>query len=863
MPDAQPISHLGLYRTGITGPEHRRHITVGRQALLQDTLEILRKNCGKKPKHHQLFIGPRGIGKTHLLSLIEDEIHQHPDLAKAYHVARFPEESHRTLSFADFLLGLCEILRDTLPEEPGWKTLSEQLATLEDDARIIDTLVPAIRQRWRDRHQVLLVMMENVNQVFESQIKDPRSIAALRGFLMEDNGCLLVATAPLHFDAINDPKAPFYDFFDVQVLDQLSDEETIELIRRNLEWEKRDDLLAGFADMRPRLLALYRMTGGSPRLSLMLYELIANEAVTAVRRQFEILLDRITPFYQDRMRDLGPQERAVLETIALLRDQPKTPALIAARMRMKPAQASSLLGRLTKAQYLRAQENPDDKRSRLYTIREGFFDIWLAMNNSRGARIRLPFLVDFFANFYPTIEQRNRKREELKQKLGKKADPAHATDIQDGLDYLSEVGPNEERAAEKLRLAALHATQGDPARSNQYVQEARLLPLDSMGKWIADHTGNEGAPDYLGEVEKMISCWEAHRTGGLEALAEKLRELGGELTFKSWSEFRIDFLREHLKLLPANAARTETHLQLAYLLLDLARWQDAEREFREALSSAKSVGDDDLRSRAMNGLARVLSETAQFIKAEPLIREALELAETNHGNNHPNVATYLNNLAQLLTATNRLAEAEPMMRRALEIDERSYGKDHPKIATDLNNLALLLKVTSRLTEAEPMMRRALEIDERSYGKDHPRVATRLSNLALLLEDTNRLDEAEPMMRRALEIDERSYGKDHPDVATGLNNLALLLKVTTRLAEAEPMMRRAFEIHLGFTRRTGHQHPNLHSSHSNYRGLLEAMGWTPEQTQSTVEELCGRFGVVPDGAGGWTVQAKPQTADDKP
>ncbi|MDA0813707.1 MAG: hypothetical protein O3C21_15120 [Verrucomicrobia bacterium] len=159
------VSRIDLYRTGITDPEHRRCITVGRQALFEDTIEILRRNLGRKPKHHQLFIGPRGIGKTHLLSLTEDVVQRDPALSAGYHIARFPEGSHRTLSFADFLLGLCEILRDTLPDEPQWRSLHSRLATEEQDKIIIDTLVPVIRQRRRDHptHQALLVMMENVD----------------------------------------------------------------------------------------------------------------------------------------------------------------------------------------------------------------------------------------------------------------------------------------------------------------------------------------------------------------------------------------------------------------------------------------------------------------------------------------------------------------------------------------------------------------------------------------------------------------------------------------------------------------------------------------------------------------------------
>ena len=149
----------------------------------------------------------------------------------------------------------------------------------------------------------------------------------------------------------------------------------------------------------------------------MLYELIATEDISEVKQQFWMLLDRITPYYQDRMGDLGPQEQAVLETMALMRDEPKTPAAIAERMRMKPAQTSALPGRLTKAHYLRSIENPADKRSRLYTIRDGLFDIWLAMNVSWEARERLPFLLDFFAGFYRDVESRERKRAELREKF--------------------------------------------------------------------------------------------------------------------------------------------------------------------------------------------------------------------------------------------------------------------------------------------------------------------------------------------------------------------------------------------------------------------------------------------------------------
>ena len=134
------------------------------------------------------------------------------------------------------------------------------------------------------------------------------------------------------------------------------------------------------------------------------------------------------------------------------------------------------------------------------------------------------------------------------------------------------------------------------------------------------------------------------------------------------------------------------------------------------------------------------------------------------------------------------------------------------------------------------MRRALLIGELSFGHDQPRVATHANNLATLLQATNRLAEAEPLMRRVLHIDEISFGHDHPRVATDRNTLAALLQATNRLAEAEPLMRRVMLMLVEFTPRIGREHPHLDVGLSNYRGLLEALGNSPDQIRQRLREL---------------------------
>ena len=813
MPEPALASNIGLYRSGVTSPERLRRTTVARGHLLGNTVESLRGSVRRKSKNHLLFIGPRGIGKTHLLSCIEDTVLSDEVLGKRIVVARFPEESNRTLSFADFLIGLCGILSDVLEDEPRWTELFAEVQTEEDDAKVVDTLVPAIRQENRRHGRTLLVMLENLGEVLSRQIRDGNDVAALRKFLMADNGCLLVATAPMHFDGITDIRQPFYDFFDIQILESLSFEETVDVIRLNLDWEDRTDILETLDDLRPRLQALYRMTGGNPRLTMMLYELIAHESITGVQEQFHLLLDRVSPFYQSRLNDLPPGQRALLECLASMRDEEKTPAAIAARMRTSQQETSSLLKRLSDAQYLRSDRHPRDRRSRLYTIREGFFDIWLAMNLSRGARRRLPFLLEFFSLFYPDVAAREEKRSELRERLLEEG----SADAERALDYLSEVGDEGERAAAKLDMARTFAILGVAEQAASYVLEAAPLAGDGVSRSIARIVSNAPpAPDYLSEIEDMIAAWEAHRSGELEAFAHRLAEMGRGLTLRTFSETRLAFLQDTLERVDDAVERIALRLRIAKVLMELARWNESEEQHRHALVEATALPNAKLVALASNNLAQLLQSTNRLGEAEPLMRRALETDVATLGEQHPAVATCLNNLATLLKDTNRIKEAEPLLRRALEIDVAALGEQHPAISACLNNLANLLKDTGRLEEAEPLLRRALEIDVAAFGEQHPAVATSLNNLANLLQNTNRLEEAEPVMRRALEIDVATFGEQHPTVATRLNNLATLLCDTNHFEQAEPLLRRALEIDVAAF---GEQHPTVATRLNNLATLL--------------------------------------------
>jgi DNA polymerase III delta prime subunit len=213
----------------------REQLTVGRDAILLDTLDHLRSAADRKSKHHFLFLGPRGVGKSHLLAVIEDRIAADPRLATRMVVARFPEESVRTLSFADLLKQLVSILASNLTEEPHWKELSAKLEKIQDSNQVVDSVVPVLRRTNEAKKRTIVVMIENLNELFSKQIRQDQQIGAIRKFFMDKNGCLLIATAPMHFDAVTDVAQPFYDFFDTQTLQPFDKEQSVTLLHRTRE----------------------------------------------------------------------------------------------------------------------------------------------------------------------------------------------------------------------------------------------------------------------------------------------------------------------------------------------------------------------------------------------------------------------------------------------------------------------------------------------------------------------------------------------------------------------------------------------------------------------------------------------------
>jgi len=439
------------FRPQQSRPRDLEAILVAREPLLGEVLRRLGKWEPGATRQHYLFIGPRGIGKTHLLCLIRHRILQDAGLSAKWQPILLPEETYRVTGIADLLIEVLKYMhaetQDALIEQ-----VLREIEFDDDEARIIDRSLDAFRQYHRTSHKGILLMIENLDRLLEGQIRQKSEIHLLRKILLEEEWLTLHCSSPTYLNAVVDPDQPLFEFFHLKPLGELNQEEQREMFHK-LAALRRNEAVARYLDRyQSRLRALYHFTGGNPRLTVMLYELVGDHDISNVQTELSLLLDQITPFYQGRMKDVGEQAGKVLEAMALL-PEGCTPTELARHARLEPGTLRAQLARLEGAGYVR--RGIRQKKQTTYMIPERLFRIWHQMNHSRAAKGRLQYLLEFFTHWYATEEERDQAWKELtgefQQGLSEE-DQERADNSTKLLEYLVEISDLDEKSSRKLDL---------------------------------------------------------------------------------------------------------------------------------------------------------------------------------------------------------------------------------------------------------------------------------------------------------------------------------------------------------------------------------------------------------------------------
>lgn len=376
------ITHnrVSAYTPSNMNPGLLKRIFVQREKLLAHIVHRLTTSMTTGDKHHILLVGPRGSGKTHLVSLTAWELKQNPQLSDTMRIAWLGEDDVFS-GLVHFAFAIARSLADEYPAEFRADFKSGVRGLPRDDAAL--AVLNSVFQDLRHRH--LLIITENLDQTFQGLGEMGQK--KLRAFLQETRRIATLATSQQLFAGVSSRKEAFFGFFDTHHLEPLTVEDAQQLIRK-IAVEQQKSELVQFLDSNParyRIRALHHLAGGNYRMYVMLAEFLTRDTLDDLVEAFETLAEKMTPFFQERMRSLPDQQRQLVQCLCDAGGA-RTVKEIAEETFIAENICSKQLGNLKAKGYVRSERRGKES---YYDMAEPLMRLCLEVKNQRGRPLKL------------------------------------------------------------------------------------------------------------------------------------------------------------------------------------------------------------------------------------------------------------------------------------------------------------------------------------------------------------------------------------------------------------------------------------------------------------------------------------------
>lgn len=389
---------LSHYTPSLMTLESLEGIFVQRDRLLGDLLDNIEKSVLTEAKHHALLIGPRGIGKTHLISMIYHRVAANPIFKDQLKIAWLREEEWGVATFLDLLVRILNALIDEYHNQDLQKQVNDLYTVSTDQAEQLAGYI--LRQYCQG--QTLLLLMENLDEIFKGL--DESGQQAFRAYLQNYGFITIVASSQSLFSGVQSRDLPFYGFFNPIYLKPLSLEEAVELLAKIARW-RGDEALADLLTTKmgtSRIRAIHYLAGGNHRIYIIFSQFLTTDSLDSLVEPFMKTLDDLTPFYQSRMQFISPQQRKIIEYLCEQRGAISVKA-IAQHCFISPQTASSQLKLLKDMGYVYADSQG---RESFYELQEPLMRICLEAKKRRGEPNQL--FISFLRIWYCREELENR-----------------------------------------------------------------------------------------------------------------------------------------------------------------------------------------------------------------------------------------------------------------------------------------------------------------------------------------------------------------------------------------------------------------------------------------------------------------------
>jgi tetratricopeptide (TPR) repeat protein len=352
----------------------------------------IRDSVLTKNKHYCLVTGPRGMGKTHLVSLIYHRVVKDPELAGRVVIAWLREDAWGIASYLDLLLAIVRALEEAkaTPAVVGAYQRIVALDTAEDAEAAAEGVVLAAA----GAAGALLLICENLDAIFEGLGADGQH--KLRALFQNHPLFTVLATSQSLFDDVTKRESPFYGFFRPVHLREFSLDDAVELLAKVAEHEAHPDLAALLTTPtgRARVRVVHHLAAGNPRVYIIFSTFLTRQSLDELVGPLMQTLDDLTPYYQARMAHLSPQQRKLVEYLCEQRAAVQVHTIASANF-ITPQTVSGQLRKLAELGYV--QSTPAG-REVFYELREPLLRLTLEVKKHRGAPVQL--ILEFLRLWY-------------------------------------------------------------------------------------------------------------------------------------------------------------------------------------------------------------------------------------------------------------------------------------------------------------------------------------------------------------------------------------------------------------------------------------------------------------------------------
>ena len=623
------------YSPGNMNRESLEALFVGRGDVMEDVLSRVSTSIRSPEKHYVLLVGPRGSGKTHFLALAYYLLMDRFDTANARDrvaVALLNEEEWGVASFLDLVVRILRALADRAPD------LSAEIAGIYDrfskDPADAEAFAVA-RLRQHTRGKTLLLLCENFVDLFDGMGEEGQK--RWRSIIQEDGNWTIVASTPALFSAVTLQDSPFYGFFTIRALKKIDFDTGLDLLARKAVHEGKTEL-ANFLRTplgRARARAIHHLAAGNHRAYVVLFDFLDKESLEELVRPFMDMVDDLTPYYQDRMRQLPPAQRKIVEFLCL-QGKPTTVKDISVPCLMSHQTAAKQIGELGTAGFVSRMRFG---RNTFCELSEPLMRICIEVKDNKTQHFRL--FVEFLRHWFTNRELERR----------------HAAFHHD--DYCAD--PDRVHVEEAVRCSLVD--KHEPFVDALHVEAKRCWNagdyrgLATIQETLVRDRGR--AEDYRGWVLALVEAGDTRSAiaAGREAAAQYPDNAGLQYCF-THACFREDRFVEALsaidRAIAIDGENSAYHCLRADVLLKL-------EQFEEAIQEAQSVLDmEPDHWHSFEQMIDAVVAMGRPRDAEAHARELVRLAADER--------TALLTASRFYLSQDRLDQALELVDRALDID---------------------------------------------------------------------------------------------------------------------------------------------------------------------------------------------------